>query len=223
MHRWWQGSTGMVRRGRARRLMAGASMVLTAGAVAFAVPGRALSGAFAAAGPDDRALIQQVMAEPLPADPGPDVGGRALQEQVFADGVVTFDEYRRAVLAAVECVRAEGFQVAGPFRFPEPGAVLAVEPGVDPGLRLSWTVTVRDAGEDQRLSEVDARCQSQWSYRIEQVWLRKHAPTQEEVQAWLERAWGCARERGLPLSDPPTEVDALDAVSFGCHPWEAVS
>jgi hypothetical protein len=88
---------------------------------------------------------------------------------------------------------------------------------------LSWTVTVRDADEDQRLSEVDARCESQWSYRIEQVWLRKHAPTQEEVRAWSERAWRCARERGLPLSDPPTEVDALDAVSFGCHPWEADS
>ncbi|MEX2323528.1 MAG: hypothetical protein WEA29_07130 [Acidimicrobiia bacterium] len=54
----------------------------------------------------------------LDVDPGPDRGGAALKAEVFADGVVTFDEYERAMNAYAQCVREEGFEVRGPLTFP---------------------------------------------------------------------------------------------------------
>lgn len=171
---------------------------------------------------DDEALIAAVRQEGLPGDPGSDaggVGGKALEDVAFADGLVTFDEYERVVLAAMQCVRNEGFNVEGPFRYPHPNAELAIEAGTDPTLRLSWHGL--NIKEEERFGEVTAACQAQWSHRIEQVWLRKNAPTQDEIETWLERAWECATQKGLPVSDPPTEEEALNGVHYGCRPWES--
>lgn len=162
-------------------------------------------------------LTPVVFNEPLPNDPGPDVGGRALQDEVFADGQVTFGEYERAMVASVGCMRDEGFNVEGPLRYPD--GPLLVEPGVDPRHRL--TLLARSVTDDQRWGEVNGRCQAQWSYAIEQVFLRQFTPTQAEIRAWLERAWACLREKGVPLSNPPTEEDAMQSIPYGCRPWEA--
>jgi len=155
--------------------------------------------------------------ERLPFSPGPDVGGHALQNAVFADGEVTADEYERAMDAAIGCMRDEGFQVEGPLRYPD--GYLVVEPGMDPTLRLTLRATVSDE-ESDRYGEVNGRCQAQWSYAIEQVYLRQFRPSEAEVQAWLERAWTCLEERGEPISSPPTEEEAIGAVTLGCRPWE---
>lgn len=160
-----------------------------------------------------------VFNEPLPDDPGPDVGGRALQAEVFADGIVTADEYERAMVAMVQCMREEGFDVLGPLRYPE--GALSISPGIDPRYRLGVVARNVPAAEEGRWSEVSGRCQAQWSYAIEQVYLRQFNPTQDEIRAWLERAWACAKEKGLPLSDPPTEQEAVRSVAYGCQPWEA--
>jgi hypothetical protein len=158
-----------------------------------------------------------VFNEPLPVDPGPDRSGRALQTEIFADGVVTASEYERAMRAAVECMRAQGFDVEGPLRYPD--GPLAVEPGLDPTIRLSVRARVRSDPAD-RYGEVNATCQAQWSYAVEQIYLRQFQPTEAEVQAWLDRAWSCAREKGMSISSPPTEEDASQAVLQGCRPWE---
>ena len=160
-----------------------------------------------------------VFNEPLPEDPGPDVGGRALQQEVFADGKVTADEYERAMVAMVQCMREEGFDVLGPLRYPE--GPLAISPGIDPRHRLGVLARDVPAAEEGRWSEVSGRCQAQWSYAIEQVYLRQFNPTQDEIRAWLERAWACSKEKGLPLSNPPTEREAMNSISYGCRPWEA--
>lgn len=152
----------------------------------------------------------------LPADPGPDIGGRALQEAIFADGKVTFDEYERAFSAAIQCMRDEGFDVEGPLRYPD--GYVPVMPGFDPRLKLTLNAHVGEDAED-RFGEVNARCQAQWSYAVEWVFLHQFAPTEEEIQRWLERAWACAREHGLPVSDPPTVEEAIRAVP-PCEPWE---
>lgn len=159
-----------------------------------------------------------VFSEPLPDDPGPDVGGRALQEQVFADGKVTFDEYERAMTAAIQCMRDEGFDVEGPLRYPD--GYLVVSPGWDPTLWLTLQARPGDDPTD-RFGRVNARCIAQWSFAIESVYLRQFSPTEDEVRAWLERAWACRVEKGLPISNPPTEEEAGEAVAYGCRPWEA--
>lgn len=166
-------------------------------------------------------LIEEALSIALADDPGPDKGGIALNEEVFADGQVTFAEYERAVIAALECVTREGFEVEGPLYYPN--APLPISPGSDPRLSIGFQVVYREETTEERdafLSEVMGRCQAQWMDRISQVWLEQHAPTQEEVQAWLERAWACARDRGLEVSDPPTIEQAIMSVLSGCRPWE---
>ncbi len=158
-----------------------------------------------------------VFDEPLPHDPGPDVGGRALQEEIFADGAVTFDEYERAFTAAIQCMRDEGFDVQGPLRYPE--GYLVVVPGWDPKHWLGSRASVGDDPQD-RYGDVNGRCQAQWSYAVGAVYRRQFEPSEEEIQAWLRRAWDCARAKGLALSNPPTVEEASDAVPFGCRPWE---
>lgn len=90
--------------------------------------------------------------ERLPFSPGPDIGGQALQEEVFADGEVTADEYERAMDAAIG--RADGFQVEGPLRYPE--GYLVVETGMDPTLRLTLRASVSEE-ESDRYGEVNGR------------------------------------------------------------------
>lgn len=170
---------------------------------------------------DDAATAPEpiVFDEPLPYDPGPDVGGLTLQREMLADGEVTFDEYERAFTAGVECMRAEGFDVRGPLRYPEGG--ISVAAGHDPRNELGLLAYDITSAEDQRWSDVNQRCQVQWYYMVERVYLRQFAPTEEDIRAWLERAWDCAAASGLAVSDPPTEQEAVNAVMFGCRPWEA--
>lgn len=153
----------------------------------------------------------------LPFDPGPDVGGTALQEEVFADGEVTFDEYERAMEAAVQCMRDEGFEVDGPLRYPD--GPIAIEPGMDPTQRLTLRARVANDPTD-RFGEVNGRCLAQWAYAIEQEYLRPFEPTEAQIRDWLERAWTCLEERGGSVSSPPTAEEAMDAVRLGCRPWE---
>lgn len=154
----------------------------------------------------------------LPADPGPDAGGQALQRTIFADGEVTFDEYERAVTAGVQCMRDEGFDVEGPLLYPE--GFLVVAPGFDPRNRLTFRAidTEQSDGVD-RFGQVNERCEAQWYYAVERLWDEQFEPTEEEIRAWLERAWECAEENGLPLSNPPSEEEATTAVQHGCEPW----
>jgi hypothetical protein len=159
-----------------------------------------------------------VFDEPIGWDPGPDVGGRALQEQVFADGRVTADEYERAMQATVQCIRDEGFDIDGPLRYPD--GALVVIPGTDPTLRLTIRARVVDDPND-RYGDVNGRCQAQWSYAIEALYFRQFKATEADVQAWLERAWACGAEKAVRLSSPPTEDEATSAVIAGCRPWEA--
>ncbi len=156
--------------------------------------------------------------EPLPHDPGPDVGGPALQAAIFADGMVNHAEYERAFTAAIDCMRNEGFDVEGPLTYPD--GALVISPGMDPTLRLTLLAHNVPAAEDARWSEVNGRCLAQWSYAVERVYLDAFAPSEAEIAAWYERAWACMREQGIELSDPPTDAEGLDSVSYGCRPWE---
>jgi hypothetical protein len=165
-----------------------------------------------------RALIEQVLQQPMPHDPGPDEGGSALRDEIFADFEVAFDEYERAATAAVDCMRRQGFDVEGPSRYPD-GAHAVIVPGVDPTNVLTWAA-VNPSDEDRWL-EVGGTCYAQWLYHVEAVWDLQNAPSEREVQEWLKRAWACGEENGLDLSEPPTIDEALEAVNLGCRPWRA--
>lgn len=168
---------------------------------------------------EGRALVEKVLQQALPFDPGPDEGGSALRDEIFADFRVTFDEYERAVTAAVECMRRQGFDIEGPTRYPD-GAYAVIVPGMDPTKVLTWAA-VNPADEDRWL-EVSGTCQAQWLYHVEAVWKLQNEPSERDVQEWLSRAWTCGAGKGLELSEPPTIDEALEAVNLGCRPWEPV-
>lgn len=166
-----------------------------------------------------RQRVQQTMDTPLLADPGPDVGGLTAQRIALDDYVVTPAEYEQAMRASIACIEAEGFSVHSFGRGSE-GAIRIIAAGVDPDLFFTWSYLADDRS-GTALSDVEDRCRAQWSSWIESVWEMQNAPTEQERQAWLERAWACAREQGQHLSDPPTEGEALMATGGDCRPWEA--
>lgn len=142
----------------------------------------------------------------------------ALHLRVFADGQVEYSEYEEAMFAAAECAAEMGHEIVGPFVSDPAEGWGQIEVGVDPSNFLM--VLARDPspqfGEDAEL------CQSVWQWRIDDVWRAIHEPTESEIRLWLRAAWSCAKQQGIPLSDPPTEEEAVDAVSLGCRPWDAL-
>lgn len=137
----------------------------------------------------------------------------SFHREVFGDGELTAAEYERGVLADAECLTEQGFEVEGPYR----GLVLGV--GLDSSRILTFTAT-----DAPGIDDAWEACSQQWRYTIERVWNTILTPTEAERQIWLEAAWECARDRGLPLSDPPTEDEALEVSGPGqCQPWLALS
>lgn len=140
----------------------------------------------------------------------------AFHMEVFSDGLVEFSEYEAAMFAATECARDMGHEIVGPLVSDPAEGWGTIEVGTNPSQYLM--VLARDPspqfGEDAEL------CQGIWAWRIENVWQAILEPTEQEIQLWLEAAWSCAEQRGLQLSDPPTEEEAVDAVAFGCRPWD---
>lgn len=138
-------------------------------------------------------------------------------KEVFADGEVTRAEYERSKFASADCLRELGHTVLGPIEFgPDTGRLVFV--GGDPRDYLHWLIV--EPGDTA--SDDGMLCQELWDFTVSHVWLSIHTPTELERQLWLTAAWDCARDKDLPLSDPPTEREAADAVAFGCEPWHAL-
>jgi hypothetical protein len=160
-------------------------------------------------------LIEEARRSPLADDPGPDEGGAAFEAAVFADGRVTFAEYERAINETVECIRRAGVTAEGPFRWTSPDAgIYAHRPGYDYGLFLTVHHIVLTDDDDRRWSVESARCQAQWSERIERVWLGQLRPSEAQIQKWWDNLYGCADDKGIPREY--AEVAAV----FQCRPWE---
>lgn len=141
----------------------------------------------------------------------------AFQIEVFSDGELTRAEYERAKFAAADCQRARGHNVIGPLQYgPDTGGLLWI--GGDPR-RFVYTFIV-DPGPTA--SDDGQLCQEIWDFTVTETWVAIHEPTEEEKVLWLEAAWTCARERGLPVSDPPSEREAMNSTAHGCEPWLAL-
>lgn len=131
-----------------------------------------------------------------------------------AQQTVTFADYERAVVRTIQCVREEaGVEVNGPLVASAENGV-SIVPGYDPRDYLSWTwVVPEDPEEEARVSLIADRCQERYQTPIEEKWLAQRAPTQEEVEAWYERAEACVRSQGEDFAQDPEEQEILDALS----------
>lgn len=141
----------------------------------------------------------------------------AFHQEVFADGEVERSEYDRAVHAAAGCMRGMGYTIEGPFPYgPNTGVGFSI--GSDPRNRLFyWAVNAPPSFDrDSTL------CQEIWEFNITTVWIAATRATEADRQIWLEAAWDCGRQRGMTMSSPPNNEDAITAVSLGCEPWLAL-
>lgn len=97
------------------------------------------------------------------------------------------------------------------------GGILVVQAVVDPNTYFSCLVVDPSSG----LDPVVERCDAQWRYMIERVWLHLNAPSEEEIASYIRRAWQCAKDKGILLPSQPNESD-LGLVVYpgsGCEPW----
>lgn len=140
----------------------------------------------------------------------------AFHREIFADGTVDRAEYERAVFAAAECMGDLGYNIEGPFQYgPNTGEFVTV--GSNPADHMYyWAINAPPTFD----ADIEV-CQELWEFTISEVWNAVNLPTEAERQAWLEAAWNCARERGLTLSEPPTELEAMQVASE-CEPWNAL-
>jgi len=98
-----------------------------------------------------------------------------LQRDILEDRVVTGDEYERAVLALISCLRGAGVQVTDPT--PAPGGIY----------RYLYTSGSQDP---RRVDQLYLQCYQRTLAAVERAWAEAHAPSEQE----LSDARNCTRQ-----------------------------
>jgi len=131
--------------------------------------------------------------EPLPE------GLSAFQREMLEDGEVTFDEYERAVLAAMQCLRDAGIRTAGPDL-------------VDGRF---YTFDFAEGDDPARTDDVLAGCEEEYLSEVEWAWSEASRTPQDDERH--EQFYGgvadCLRRNGVDIEDSsPASLSAvLDA------------
>jgi predicted dehydrogenase len=114
------------------------------------------------------------------------------QEAALADGVVTFAEYERAMLATIECLRDGGVEVTDATPVP--------------GDRLTFEFY---SGDDDREAVRAAYqdCYERFAVAIDRAWATANAPTEEELQEARQALAECLRDAGEDVPEQPALED----------------
>lgn len=136
------------------------------------------------------------------------------QAEILSDGMVDFDEYERATLAAMQCYHDAGFDVVGPI--------------TDSLGFLTFSYGgVRDPNELQdRLA--DLSCEMTYLDLVSAAYSAVNAPTASEVSERTLAYAACLEEEGVAVEAQATseEMDALSIESgttrcMAAHSWTA--
>jgi len=112
------------------------------------------------------------------------------QKEILRDGVVTFDEYERAVLATIACLRDAGVEV------------IDIRPS-DDGTSIDFTYGgVPDEGADA-LEEVFNRCWDRHVSYVADLYSIQNARSPSETAEHVRQAARCMRAAGMEV---PPEV-----------------
>jgi len=128
-------------------------------------------------GVDLRSYAQQLLRETTPE-----------QRDALEDGVITREEYERAVLNTVACMGESGIEVQN-FRWQGEKRIMFEWTGPSPRTT---------AGEAQ--GRTYEQCFDTYQWDIDRLWSSQVAPTQQEIndaKRWLQ---DCAAGRGVELS-----------------------
>jgi hypothetical protein len=112
------------------------------------------------------------------------------QQEVFADGEVSFEEYERSFLALVDCIAAEGIEVDGP--------ILEVD------TTYSFITTESIQNTEAVVDTAVASCSERYTSAVELGYADSIAPSEEEERLFYERVAQCVRSAGIPVdgTDP---------------------
>ncbi len=130
------------------------------------------------------------------------------QRPAFADGVVTFAEYERAVLATMECLKAGGLTVNGPS--PR-----------NNGRFLDFTFSAElKAGEatteaNARILQVSEKCDDEFRNDIERVWTQQNLLTPAQRDTQRAQLIECLRHAGAQLGLDADEEEVFKTVGEG--------
>ena len=120
------------------------------------------------------------------------------QQQILADGKVTFDEYERAVLAMVACAKEAGF---APQEEPKPD-----RRGV---YYLSFAQDLAGADEARREEASNAirQCYRTYFTTVQDAFRRQVAPSESELQRARNDLGACLRDNGIAAPERPSSAD----------------
>ena len=126
------------------------------------------------------------------------------QRQALADGVVTFAEYERAVLATIDCLKAGGLTVEGPTprnngRLLDFSFGAERKPGESP------------ADADTRILQISNKCDDEFRLDIDKVWTQQNllTPAQRDVQR--AQLIECLRDAGSDIAVDADEEEVFKA------------
>jgi len=120
--------------------------------------------------------------------------GLDFQADLLADGVIDYQEYEKAVLATISCLRDQGFDVIGPV--PASGGELDYSYGGASTLE-----------ESERQGAVGVDCEETYLNYVAAAYASVIAPSAEERQERLVSYAQCLRDAGVDLPDIVTEAE----------------
>jgi len=127
------------------------------------------------------------------------------EKPLLADGVLTFQEYEQATLAAIRCFKDAGFTI-GPGDGPE------VPEGTEgPRLTKRGKYTYNPISppnySSAQFEVVVSECHDKHTGTIDFFWAVKTAPTDQELQAARRLIGDCLREQGREVPVQPTSIE----------------
>lgn len=103
------------------------------------------------------------------------------QQEILADGAVTFDEYERATLAAADCFTGAGIEFTGPELQPD-------------GFTLNFAFSTEGFSERAMDS-----CSEEWVGAVSRVWTEQHVPSESERPQVTRQFAECLEAAGVDL------------------------
>lgn len=130
------------------------------------------------------------------------------QRGMLEDYVVTYAEYERATLAAIDCLEQAGFDVNGPY--PRDGND---ERFLDFDYGPATTATEEAAGPDPRELSLADDCEQEYRGDVARVWEHQHLLTPEQREDQRPLVIECLRDNGLEIDPDSTSEGVYAAVS----------
>lgn len=145
----------------------------------------------------------------------------AVELPAFADGRITYAEYRAAVDASLSCLTEQGFVVEH-FADVKAGVLMgavtrlssaSLGAGVDAHGLVTYSATGRSDRSPEENGRIVAECNRQ-SELLDRLWQSHLDLSEEPPQKRLDALAGCLRQAGVIVPEHPSARQLLDVVSI---------